>query len=489
METEKSEITLTDSQQSALNRIMDFIDSGKERVFILKGYAGTGKTTLVKTIIREIGQKHLNHVLLASTGRAAKVLSDSTKTITADNKACALPAKTIHSLIYKFRDINQDMDLFSKKREESADEEMDVKLKFVLRHHESKQGNILYIIDEASMISDSPDKTLSQAEYGNDCRLLDDLLKYDPLGKFLFIGDACQLPPINQNFSPALNPEYFRSMFNLNAEEAELTEVMRQSGGNDIVLSASRVRKLSLSEPVGTIAKFPFRGYRNIHLIKNDYEMLSMYLDCIRDGNYTDATMIVMSNKTAYQISKIIRPALGFKNSTISAGDLLLVTQNNMISGLMNGDLVKVKQIKLREHRAGLTFVNVEVESLNTHELHNQLLIEDILYSGVTNISQKQQTSLFIDYHDRMKIHGIKQSNPAYKECMMSDPYLNALRCSFGYALTCHKSQGGEWNNVFLMIPRGLPYNNPRNYAYQWVYTAMTRAKQELYVIDDYWVC
>jgi len=486
-------ITLTDSQQAALNNIITFLESDTQRVFILKGYAGTGKTTMVEAITAEMRNRQCDYALLASTGRAAKVLSDATRVVYKDENGedCELltTARTIHSRIYTFSDINQDLDLFGKQEGNSElATDKSVKLKFSLTHKDEDSPATVYIIDEASMVSDAKDASLSQAEYGTDGRLLRDLFEYDRKGKFIFIGDACQLPPVNQPFSPALNSKYIESTFNLDASESELTEVVRQASDNDIIVSASRIRKLYQNPPEGPIAKFPFRGFKHIHVLKNEFEMLKMYIECIKSHRYSDATMIVMSNKMVTSLSNIIRPAIGFNERTLSVGDLLLVTQNNMISGLMNGDLVKINQIGKRERRAGLTFVFVEVESLATKRTFGQLLIEDVMYSGGTNITPEQQTQLFIDYHDRMKALGVKQRTPRYKEGMMIDSYLNALRCVFGYALTCHKSQGGEWDKVFLIVPRGLPYNNPWSYAYQWVYTAMTRAKKELYVLDDYWI-
>ena len=493
MNTRVEGIVLTDSQQVALDSIIVFLENKDDKVFILKGYAGTGKTTMVKAITAEMLKRQISFTLLASTGRAAKILSDATRfsIIGGDGTKCEIstPARTIHSQIYSFSDINQDLDLFGKPEGNSElATDKSVKLKFTLSHRDGDLPDTVYIIDEASMVSDAKDASLSQAEYGTDGRLLRDLFEYDRRGKFIFIGDACQLPPVNQAFSPSLNKEYIESTFRLPTKEAELTEVVRQASDNDITVSASRIRRLFQNPPEGTIATFPFRGFEHIHILRNEFEMLNLYLETLRGQNYSDSTMIVMSNKMVTSLSNIIRPAIGFSERALSVGDLLLVTQNNMISGLMNGDLVKVKQIGRRERRAGMTFVFVEVESLATQRSFGQLLIEDVMYSGATNLSPEQQTHLFIDYHDRMKEQGILQRSSRYKEGMMTDSYLNALRCVFGYALTCHKSQGGEWDKVFLIVPRGLPYNNPRSYAYQWVYTAMTRAKKDLYVLDDYWV-
>lgn len=172
-------------------------------------------------------------------------------------------ARTIHSRIYTFSDINQDLDLFGKQEGNSElATDKSVKLKFSLTHKDEDSPATVYIIDEASMVSDAKDASLSQAEYGTDGRLLRDLFEYDRKGKFIFIGDACQLPPVNQPFSPALNSKYIESTFNLDASESELTEVVRQASDNDIIVSASRIRKLYQNPPEGPIAKFPFRGFK-----------------------------------------------------------------------------------------------------------------------------------------------------------------------------------------------------------------------------------
>lgn len=489
MNTKIGDITLTDSQQKALNAIKEFLGKENQKVFVLRGYAGTGKTTLVKAILTEVITEQLPYALLASTGRAAKVLSDATSRLQEETHVSS-SASTIHSMIYAFNSINQDLDLFSLTEDvQTVAIGKGIKLFFSLKKKDQEGSqSTVYLVDEASMISDAKGCSLSQAQYGTDGKLLHDLLSYDPNGKFIFIGDSCQLPPVNQSFSPALNVSYFKETFQLDAKESELTEIVRQADGNDIPSSAARIRELYSNPPTGRIAWFPFRGYNHIHILNNEYELLNKYISCIKGHDYDQATMIVLSNKSVMSLSNIIRPAIGFSSETISTGDLLLITQNNLLSGLMNGDLVKVIDIGMRERRCGLTFIYVQVESLASGYKFSQLLIEDILYSGQTNLNAEQQTHLMVDFHIRMREKGFKQNSPAYVEQMRKDSYLNALRCVFGYALTCHKAQGGEWDKVFLVVPRGLPYTEPRSYAYQWVYTAMTRARKELYVIDDYWV-
>lgn len=497
MNTLVGNIRLTDSQQTALDKILSFLRMEGQRAFILKGYAGTGKTTLVKAIIQRFAEDGIDFTLLASTGRAAKILSDVIREQEHNAKGDAErgpafhpQAKTIHSQIYKFEDINQELDLFGQPAQNSEiATDNGVKFVFRLSSRSLDAPETVYIIDESSMISDSEDHTLSFAQYGAEGKLLSDLFKYDPEGRFLFIGDDGQLPPVtSQNFSPALNADYLQKIFKIPVASAELKEVMRQADGNDIVYSAEKVRKIAAAPASGSCALFPLRGYQHIHILNSEIDLLQHYFQSIKEKDYTKSTLIVFSNRRVSSISEIIRPALGFKGREIEVGDLLLVTQNNMISGLMNGDLVKVTQIGRREKRAGLTFVFVEVMALSTNLRYSQLLIEEVLQAGGTNLSQAQQTHLLLDFHVRMRNEKIKQHSSEYNDRLRTDEYLNALRCIFGYALTCHKAQGGEWDNVYLIIPRNLPYRDPRSYVFQWIYTAMTRAKKELYIINDYWV-
>ena len=164
-----------------------------------------------------------------------------------------------------------------------------------------------------------------------------------------------------------------------------------------------------------------------------------------------------------------------------------MITQNNLISGLMNGDLVRVIQIGHRIQRANLTFLHIEVEELFTMKRYSQLLIEDIIYGQQINLSQSQQQELFMDFYYRMKNKKIKQSSPLFNENMLTDKYLNALRAVYGYVLTCHKAQGGEWKNVYLDIPRNMAFT-PTAATYQWLYTAMTRASDTLHICNDFFI-
>lgn len=471
-----SDFKLTSHQQYAFEQMLKFIDDKSSQVFILKGYAGTGKTTMMKCLIKELVNRKLLYVLLASTGRAAKILSNLTND----------KANTIHGLIYNYKGLNQNIEELVSYREKNG---IDSGVQLLLEFESTTlldQKEIYYLVDESSMIPDKECKAATQALFGSG-RLLKDLLTYNPKGKFVFIGDDCQLPPITQRVSPALSVRYFKEQFNIQAQEVELTEVVRQQKGNDIVLSAQRVRQLYVNPQPWKWAKFPFKNYKNIHIVDGQMSLINMYIKHVKEKGYNNATLLGYSNRQCYELTQILRPAFGIQDATLSPGDLLLVTQNNYISGLMNGDLVLVNDVIVKEKRAGLTFLTVSVTELFTGKEYSQLLIADILYNNLTNLSQEQQKELFVDFYFRMREAGIEQNSPIFNDRMLRDPYLNALRTVFGYAITCHKAQGGEWDNVFLDIPRNFP-KIEKPYVYQWIYTAMTRARKELYIVNDFWV-
>ncbi len=473
---DSKQVTLTKHQQYAFNKLMRFALNKNLTVFILKGYAGTGKTTMMKQFIGELRKREIRFQLLASTGRAAKILSNAT----------CCEAKTVHSQIYTFQDLNQDLEkVEQQQKEKGVDESGNLFINFELTHADCEEETI-YIVDESSMISDQRDNNTTQAVFGSG-RLLADLMAYDPIGKFIFVGDACQLPPVSQPESPALSAQYFKDEFDIYPDQTELTEIIRQSAGNDIVVSAQKMRYLYQNPQPWKWAKFPFKGYRNIHVLDSHTELLRRYMADIRAHGYNYATILCDSNRQCQQLTEILRPAFGIASMELSHNDLLLVTQNNYISGLMNGDLMVVEGTGLKERRAGLTFQHVKVKELVTGKTYSQLLITDIVYQNQTNLSQAQQKELFLDYYYRMKSRDIKQKSKEFKDGMMTDPYLNALRAVYGYALTCHKAQGGEWEHVYLDIPRNFA-SKGKPFVYQWIYTAMTRAEKELYVVDDFWV-
>lgn len=472
-------LILTQGQQVAFDTLKTFLLDDSSKVFILKGYAGTGKTTLMKKFIAQMQKMNLSFSLLASTGRAAKILANATN----------CEARTIHSEIYKFSDLNQDLDKVVEKRETSkmdASGQLYLNFELTPKEYEDNESAHFYIIDEASMISDLVDKNSTQALFGSG-KLLTDLFKYDDKGKFIFVGDECQLPPVSQSISPALSSNYIEETFGYKCQECELTEVVRQSAEVDIVRSAQKLRKLFYNPQPWKWAKFPMRGYKDIHVLNSQTTLISDYINRVNSLGYNNATLLCFSNKQCDITTQLLRPSFGHNSHLLEVGDLLLITQNNLISGLMNGDLGVIEDVIIQDRKAGLTFLKVTIKELFTQQVYSQLMIADILYGNQTNLTQPQQKELYIDFYYRMKDKGIKQKSSAFKQCMLTDPYLNALRAVFGYALTCHKAQGGEWDYVYLDIPKNVPALE-KPYVYQWIYTAMTRAKKGLYIVDDFWL-
>lgn len=483
-----SKIKLTISQENVLKQILDFVYHSNDRIFILKGYAGTGKTTLMRYLIKALSEKGKNYRLLASTGRAAKVLANLSETNG--------QTSTIHSMVYSFNGFNKEYD---EKEEPLADKTGQLFLVFEpSKLDKASNPETVYIIDEASMVSDVASKDVTQAKFG-DGRLLKDLLVYDTRekSKFVFVGDPCQLPPIEQYYSPALMKDYFREQFNLSAQEAQLTEIMRQQGVSGIVDASKQIRHLYNAAPESSMIYgtqklwgfLPFRRYKDIHLHPNIDSMLNDYVNKIKTDGLNSAVCICRSNKACSQLSDMIRQKLGYVDKRIQVGDLLMVIQNNRPTGLMNGDMVTVEELSEKTTtRAQLSFRQIKVKELFTGKTYSTLLIEEIAYQGRLNLDNKQQQALFVDFIIRMKEKKITQKNKdIFYDAMFKDPYLNALRCVFGYAITCHKSQGGEWEEVYVHVPRNITLN-PTKETYQWVYTSMTRARKTLHMIDDFYI-
>ena len=487
---EMNNIKLTDSQDRVLNKILNFVNNSADRVFILKGYAGTGKTTLMRFLIQKLDQQEKNYRLLASTGRAAKVLANISGT--------GFITSTIHSLIYTFKGLNRDTEGI----DEAQIDENGTPIILMFQQaklDEENQPEAIYIVDESSMVSDVPSRDVTQAQFG-DGRLLKNLLDYDPRpgSKFIFVGDPCQLPPIKEYYSPALIPAYFQQTFNLNAQEEKLTEIMRQKGVSGIIDASKKIRGLYTTAPEagGLFGKqklwgyLPFRGNKDIQLHKNTEVMLDDYVEKVKASGLNSAVCICRSNRMCGELSRTIRQKLGFISERISVGDLLLVTQNNISTGLMNGDMVTVEEIAPHvQTRARLTFRQMKLKELFTQRTYTTLVIEEIAYQGRLNLDAQQQQALFVDFIIRMRKKGIteKKNRLAFYSAMENDPYLNALRCVYGYAITCHKSQGGEWEDVYVQVPRNIPLN-PTKGTYQWIYTAMTRARPTLHVVDDFYL-
>lgn len=481
-------IKLTTSQENVLKAILQFADSPTERIFILKGYAGTGKTTLMRFLIQELEKKNKKYRLLASTGRAAKVLAN----LSNSNGNTS----TIHSMIYSFNGLSK---VYDEKEEPVVDKDGQLFLVFEpTKLNETEEPETIYIIDEASMVSDVASKDVTQAKFGEG-RLLKELLEYDTRtkSKFIFVGDPCQLPPIEEYYSPALMQNYFQDYFGMEAKEAQLTEIMRQKGTNGIIDASKQIRSLYNKAPndkngygLQNLWGFlPFRQYKDIVLHDGFESMTNDYVLKVKSSGLNSAVCICKSNKDCSIMSNSIRKKLGFTYGRIQKGDLLMVIQNNIPTGLMNGDMITIEELGPQtESHGGLTFRQVTVKELFTGKTIKTLLIEEIANQARLNLDSAQQQALFIDFIVRMRGIGITQKDSrTFNRMMFNDPYLNALRCVYGYAITCHKSQGGEWEDVYVHVPRNITLN-PTKATYQWIYTAMTRAKKTLHLIDDFYI-
>jgi ATP-dependent exoDNAse (exonuclease V) alpha subunit len=471
--------SLSEQQKKVFDALCHFYADSEAKIFLLRGYAGTGKTSLTGGFIKKLGETSgaSPFKVLASTGRAAKILSDKTNT----------HVRTIHSLVYGFAGLSDDVDKFLK-NENRAEQSGLLQLVFKPQTQIFRQ-NMHYIVDESSMVSDKKNPSTSNAIFGEG-DLLGDLFKFDSRGKFIFVGDPCQLPPVNQKESPALHADYLRSKYKMNVQEYTLTEIFRQDGQNDILKCAFALRKLwqSSINQYGERPSFtplPLRGYQHIHVWSSELSLLQQYINTVKTEGYSYATLICNSNRECNSLSRYVREAVHGKCGHIITGDLLLVTQNNYIVDLVNGDLVVVKRIGGREYRADMQFVMVEVEELASQKSYSLLLIEDLLMNGQANVNEKQHKNLIIDFARRMRKREIKSMTREFYDMLLDDPYLNALRATYGYALTCHKSQGGEWNEVFLYLQKSL-YSRRGSELYQWAYTAVTRARKTLHIVDNW---
>lgn len=428
--------------------------------FILRGYAGTGKTSTLKAVVQYLKANKFKSVLLAPTGRAAKVLSNYTQT----------SASTIHKKIYR--------------RKSSVE----VLSAFTL--NENKHSNTIFIVDESSMISGTlHDPTGMYYAKGS---LLDDLVEYVYSNtnncRLLLVGDTAQLPPVGSDFSPALNKEMMFSKYGLKIIEHELREVMRQEQNSGILMNATSIRN-QIEENDILWPQMRSKGYKDFYAING--EQLSEGIQYAYDKFGMDETLIVCrSNKNANKYNQEIRSRILFREEEISAGDYLMVVKNNYFwlsdedeSGFIaNGEIVRVVKVKREEEMHGFRFMNLTVEMVdlpNQPKLDVKVLV-DTLYTDGPSLSTEDQKKLYdsvsADYQD------YRTKKERYEK-MKSDPYYNALQVKFAYAVTCHKAQGGQWKAVF--IEQGYLLDEMLNLdLLRWLYTAITRASEQVFLVN-----
>ena len=452
-------------QDIFFQKVAGFItDYSNDSIFVLKGYAGTGKTTVISTIVSNLIEINKKYVLLAPTGRAAKVIANYSQK----------PAFTIHKKIY-----------FPKKSGGGG-------VNFV--RQPNKHKNTIFIVDEASMISDQSNDN-KMYETGS---LLDDLINYIYSGencKMILLGDTAQLPPVNLDISPALNTDTLELNYDKKVDWIELDEVMRQEEKSGILFNATELREI-LKESFITSFEFKLKGFKDIIRLTDSYDIQDAINSAYSNYSIEDTAFIVRSNKRANQYNEQIRMKILDKESDLSTGDFLMVVKNNYFwlkekdeaGFIANGDIIEVQEIFSFQDLYGFKFAKVKIRMV---DYPNQIpfetvLLLDTIKSESPSLTYEQSNKL---YEEVIKDYEHLNTKYAKFQKVKENEFFNALQVKFSYAITCHKSQGGQWNTVFIEQPY-LPEGIDRDYI-RWLYTAMTRAKDKLYLIgfkDDCFV-
>jgi exodeoxyribonuclease-5 len=458
----------TVDQKNLIDKLVDFVwdfsDTKvvQDKVFMVKGYAGTGKTSVISALVKSLPEMRLKSVLLAPTGRAAKVLSGYSEK----------PASTIHKKIYRQKSLKDGLGEFA----------LDKNL----------HRRTLFIVDEASMISNGSNEF---SVFGSG-RVLDDLFEYVYSGatcKLILVGDTAQLPPVGLDVSPALDEKVVDAMgFELIA--CELKQVVRQSLHSGILKNATAIRNQIADEKGG----YPFidlEGIKDVRRI-GGADLIEEIDNCYHEFGMDNTMVICRSNKRANRFNEGIRRTILWREDELSIGDYLMVVKNNYFwlaqeeiepseqahtDFIANGDIVEVVRIRKYKELYGFRFADVTVRFLDFDDLEiDAWLMVDTLTSETASLSYEQNQQLFMsvmaDYENlrtkRDKIKAVKEN-----------PYFNALQVKFSYAITCHKAQGGQWKAVFL--DQGWLVDDMLNTEYlRWLYTAFTRPLERLYLVN-----
>ncbi len=446
-----------EDQNTAIHRLVDFTyDLSGNRAFILSGYAGTGKTTLLGAYVKSLNEVKIRSVLLAPTGRAAKVLSQRS------NK----PAMTIHKRIYR--------------KETVAGGGVRLMVSPNLSKH------TIFIVDEASMLGDY---TRTQDGSISTRNLLEDLINYvysNVGNKLIFVGDEGQLPPVGSDFSPALNLKYLQHEYSeLNLTEFRLTKVLRQAEDSDILLNATLLR----SAPEGSYPSIQLTGKPDlVSILGSDLqdELESSY----SNFGSEETIVITRSNKRANQYNQQIRNRILWFEEDLCGGDVLMVVKNNYFwlgeeseaGFIANGEILKVARISKRVEMYGFNFAKAQVQLIDypSEGSFDVMLLVDTLTSDSPSLSREQMKTLFFAIEEEYLFERNKRKR---YERIMKDPYFNALQVKFAYAITCHKSQGGQWASVFL--DHGYLTEDLLDKSFfRWLYTGFTRASERLHLVN-----
>ena len=448
--------TPTNEQLFALNILADFLLSANENsALLLKGYAGTGKTSLVGALVKTMSGLKQKSVLLAPTGRAAKVLSSY----------AGQQAFTIHKKIYRQDAFSNDLSAF--------------------HPSDNLHKDTLFIVDEASMISNQG----IDSHYFGSGRLLDDLVHYVYSGencRLMLMGDTAQLPPVMQEESPALQADILKG-YNLQVDEIQLTEVVRQDLNSGILYNATLLRDSLRNNRVEIYPKLTVKGFADIQMI-NGSELIEAISNAYSKDGLDDTIVISRSNKRANIYNNGIRNQILYREEELSTGDRLMIVKNNYfwtrnnkeIDFIANGEIVQVLRVRNESHLYGFRFCDVTVRFQDYDmELDIKILL-DTLQTEAPALPKELNDKLFYtileDYQD------ISTKSGKMKK-MKENPHYNVVQVKYAYAITCHKAQGGQWKNVFLDIGYMTEEMLGENF-YRWLYTAMTRATDRLYLVN-----
>ncbi len=445
----------TEDQAGALKLLSSYIcDNNNDVIFLLTGYAGTGKTSLISSVVKTLSLLRMKSVLLAPTGRAAKVLTSYT----------GAPAFTIHKKIYRQKSLKDGIGNFVLDR--------------------NLQKNSFFIVDEASMISNSTNET---SVFGSG-KLLDDLIEYVYSGidcKLIIVGDKAQLPPVGSIASPALDTESLGG-YGFALVTSELRQVVRQSESSGVLMNATRVR-LQIADQELVYPEIDCVNFKDVIRITGE-ELIEEI-----SGSYgtsgLDATIIVVnSNKQANRYNQGIRNRIFFREEEISSGDMIMVVKNNYyvteedsgIGFIANGDIAEVRRIRKYEECYGFRFADMTLYFRDYDLEIESKVILDVLSLDTPALPPERNRELFQNILAD-NIH-LKTRRNQY-EAVRNDKYYNALQIKFAYAVTCHKSQGGQWERVF--IDQGMFNRNEITLDYlRWFYTALTRATDKVYLVN-----
>ena len=465
--------SLSDDQKTALNKVDEFLASSTN-CFLLKGYAGTGKTFLMQGLVKYFKSVGRNFTLMAPTGRAAMVIGDKTKT----------GAYTVHKSIYNLAELDDDDHTF--------------KFRYKLNLNEDSV-NTVYIIDESSMISD----VYNEDEFFlfGSGYLLKDLFsfvdfKYRTDAKIIFIGDNAQLPPVGMSFSPALNKDYLLKHYQVATDEFEMKQIQRQQDGSGILTIATALRTcLETNE----FNRFEINKFTDTSsLTTEDFD--TVYFQTVNNVISENTIVITHSNKQAHDYNLAIRERFFTNQTEVQSGDILINTKNNYNYPVdfYNGQFLKAVEVsaipeppktirfyKKGGEKAEVTFIFRDIIAELTDikgEKHqvNCKIIDNFLKGDQPRLTQNEQQALYVDFKSRHP--NLRSRTKEFKEAIRADKYFNAIQVKYGYAITCHKAQGGEWENAFVnfqvymrILSKGF---------FRWAYTGITRAKKNLFALN-----